>query len=489
MLVDRARKFLLSLMPLLLLLAACGGGGGNPGGNPPSNPGATTGSLQVSINALPSGTNASVRVSGPNNFVQDLTASQTLSGLAPGSYTVTAASVAAGSATYAPSPATQTVAVTAGATASATVAYGAGTLTLALSQVGGTFDRPTFVTAPSGDERLFVVEREGVIRVLQNGTTLTLPWLDISARVFTGGEGGLLSMAFDPDFGRNGYFYVYYTDLQQNIVVERFGTSQLPNVADATSGLVILRIPHPQYTNHFGGLVAFGPDGLLYVGTGDGGGAGDPLGNAQNLAVLLGKLLRVDVRNANAGQPYTIPPTNPYLNQPGTRPEIWASGLRNPWRFSFDTNRLYIADVGQDAREEVNIAALTQGGANYGWDIMEGSNCYGSANCNRSGLVLPAFEYEHGNNNANGCSITGGFVYRGSALPELAGRYFYSDYCGGYLKSFFATGSGADTISESRDWNITGAGQVVSFGRDGAGELYLVSANGRIYRIVRGPSA
>ena len=475
-----------------LALSACGGGGGNAGGNPVPDPGGTTGSLQVNINALPTGVNAAVRVTGPNNFAQDLSASRTLASLAPGSYTVTAANVSAGSATYTATPATQTVTVTAGATASATLAYSAGTFTLALSQVGNTFDNPTFVTAPSGDERLFVVERDGIIRVLQNGTAgtpLAVPWLDIRARVFTGGEGGLLSMAFDPDFGRNGYFYVYYTDLQQNIVVERFGTSQLPNVADATSGLVILRIPHPQYTNHFGGLVAFGPDGLLYVGTGDGGGAGDPFGNAQNLAVMLGKLLRVDVRSANAGQPYAIPPGNPYLNQPGTRPEIWASGLRNPWRFAFDTSGLYIADVGQNEREEVNITALAQAGANYGWDIMEGTRCYGSTNCNRSGLVLPAFEYEHGANNANGCSITGGYVYRGSALPELAGRYLYSDYCGGYLKSFLAPGGGASSVSEARDWNITGAGQVVSFGRDGAGELYIVSANGRIYRIVRGPSA
>lgn len=490
--VDRARKFLLSLLPLLFLLAACGGGGGNAGGNPMPDPGGTTGSLQVNINALPAGVNAAVRVTGPNNFAQDLSASRTLASLAPGSYTVTAANVSAGSATYTATPATQTVTVTAGATASATLAYSAGTFTLALSQVGNTFDNPTFVTAPSGDERLFVVERDGIIRVLQNGTAgtpLAVPWLDIRARVFTGGEGGLLSMAFDPDFSRNGYFYVYYTDLQQNIVVERFGTSQLPNVADATSGLVILRIPHPQYTNHFGGLVAFGPDGLLYVGTGDGGGAGDPFGNAQNLAVMLGKLLRVDVRSANAGQPYAIPPGNPYLNQPGTRPEIWASGLRNPWRFAFDTSGLYIADVGQNEREEVNITALAQAGANYGWDIMEGTRCYGSTNCNRSGLVLPAFEYEHGANNANGCSITGGYVYRGSALPELTGRYLYSDYCGGYLKSFLVPGGGASSVSEARDWNITGAGQVVSFGRDGAGELYIVSANGRIYRIVRGPSA
>jgi len=497
MLVDRARKFLLSLLTLplmgLLLLSACGGGGGTPGNNPAPDPGAATGSLQVSINSLPAGVNGAVRVTGPSNYSQNLSASQTLSSLAPGSYTVTATGVAAGSATYTPSPATQTVTVAAGATASATVTYGAGTLTLALSQLGNTFDNPTFVTAPSGDERLFVVEREGVIRVLRNGTALTVPWLDISARVFTAGEGGMLSMAFDPDFARNGYFYVYYTDLQQNIVVERFGSSQLPNVADVTSGLVILRIPHPQYTNHFGGLAAFGPDGLLYVGTGDGGGAGDPFNNAQSLGAMLGKLLRVDVRAANAGQPYTIPAGNPYLNQPGARPEIWATGLRNPWRFAFDGSSLYIADVGQDAREEVNVAALAQGGLNYGWDIMEGSNCYGGAGCNRSGLTLPVFEYEHGANDVNGCSITGGYVYRGSALPELAGHYFYSDYCRGYLKSFLASGNGssgnAGGISESRDWNISGAGQVVSFGRDGAGELVIVSASGRIYRIVRGPSA
>lgn len=490
MLVDRARKFLLSLLPLLFLLAACGGGGGNPGSIPAPSPapepapGATTGSLQVTINALPAGTNAIVRVTGPNNFTQDLTGSQTLGELAPGSYTVAASNVTVGSGTYTPTPATQSVSVTAGATASATVAYGAGTLTLALAQVGGTFDDPVFVAAPGNDERLFVVERGGTIRILQNGTALTAPWLDISSRVFTEGEGGLLSMAFDPDFARNGYFYVYYIDPQQNIVVERFGSSPLPNVADATSGLVILRVPHPQYDNHFGGLVAFGPDGLLYVGTGDGGGAGDPFGNAQNLAVGLGKMLRVDVRGASAGQPYTIPASNPYLNQPGRLPEVWALGLRNPWRFSFDGDQLYIADVGQNDREEINIASLSQSGLNYGWDIMEGSACYNTGNCDRSGLTLPAFEYEHGPNDANGCSVTGGYVYRGSAIPELAGRYFYSDFCRGYLKSFLANGG----IGEQRDWGIASPGQVVSFGRDGTGELYIVSANGRIYKIVRGPT-
>jgi len=486
MLVDRARKFLLSLLPMLFLLAACDGGGGNPGSVPAPPPVATTGSLQVTITALPAGTNAAVRVTGPNNFTQDLTGSQTLDNLAPGSYTVAASDVAVGSGTYTPTPTTQSVIVNAGATAGAVVAYGAGTLTLALSQVGGNFDDPTFVAAPAGDERLFVVERSGVIRVLQNGNTLTVPWLDISARVFTGGEGGLLSMAFDPDFARNGYFYVYYIDPQQDIVVERFSSSPLPNVADATSGLVILRVPHPQFDNHFGGLVAFGPDGFLYAATGDGGGAGDPMGNAQNLASTLGKLLRVDVRGASAGQPYTIPPDNPYLNQPGRRPEIWASGLRNPWRFAYDGEQLYIADVGQNEREEIDIASVRQGGLNYGWDIMEGTACYGTGICNQVGLTLPAFEYEHGPDDVNGCSITGGYVYRGGALPELAGHYFYSDYCRGFLKSFLANGT---SVGEQRDWAIASPGQVVSFGRDGAGELYIVSGNGRVYKIVRGPSA
>ena len=481
MLVDRVRIFILSL---LLLLAGCGGGGGNPGAaGTPLPPAATTGSLQVVVNALPSGVNAAVRVTGPNNFAQDLTAAQTLANLGPGSYTVTASSVTLGATIYTPTPATQSVAVTAGASATATVAYASAALTLALADIGPTFTNPTFMTAPPGDERLFVLERRGVIRIVRNGAVLTQPWLDISANVFTGGEGGLLSMAFDPNFASNGYFYLYYTDPGQNIVIERYAASPTPNMADPTSSLTILRVAHPTFTNHFGGLVAFGPDGMLYAGLGDGGGAGDPAGNAQNLNSLLGKIVRVDVRAATSGQPYTIPATNPYPSQAGRRPEIWASGLRNPWRFAFDREQLYIADVGQGAREEVNLSALGQGGLNYGWDTMEGTACFGATTCDRSGLTLPVFEYEHGANNVNGCSITGGYVYRGTAIPELAGRYFYSDYCRGFIKSFFAT---EPAIADQRDWNLNGAGQVVSFGRDGAGELYVVSASGRIFRIVRG---
>ncbi|UVW29247.1 sorbosone dehydrogenase family protein [Massilia sp. H6] len=492
MLLGRAQMILrvavamLTAMVIALSLSACGGGGGNPGSpGPVTPPPAATGSLAITTGGLPAGVDASVRVTGPNNFQQDLTGSQTLSSIAVGSYSVTAAPVTAGGVSYTPAPATQSAIVSAGATATATVAYGGAALSIALSEVASNLVNPTWLTAPPGDPRLFVLERPGRIRIVQNNSVLAIPFLDLSGRVFTGGEGGLLSMAFDPAFARNGYFYIYYTDPQQDIVVERFSASPNPNLADPTSNLVILRIPHPNFVNHFGGQVAFGPDGFLYASTGDGGGAGDPQGNGQNLGSLLGKLLRVDVSAARAGQPYTIPASNPYLNGPGRRAEIWATGLRNPWRFSFDNGQLYLSDVGQDRREEVNISAAGNTGAaglNYGWNTMEGTLCYNAASCDRTGLTLPAFEYDHGSNDANGCAITGGFVYRGSALPELAGRYFYSDYCRGFLKSFLATGG---NITEQRDWNIASIGNVISFGQDGAGELYLTTARGSVYKIGR----
>jgi glucose/arabinose dehydrogenase len=309
-----------------------------------------------------------------------------------------------------------------------------------------------------------------------------VPFLDIGARVVADGEGGLLSLAFDPQYASNGYFYVYYTDPQHNIVVERYSAAANPNLADPTSALTIIRIPHPQYVNHFGGLVAFGPDGYLYLGTGDGGGAGDPQGNGQDLTVVLGKMLRLDVSAASAGQPYTIPSTNPFAAQPGRRAEIWAWGLRNPWRYAFDGAQLYIADVGERQREEVNIVAAAQGGLNYGWNTMEGSLCFEATSCDRAGLTLPAYEYAHGATSADGCSITGGYVYRGSALPELDGRYFYSDYCGGFLKSFYATATG---VIEQRTWDVGAIGAVVSFGRDGQGELYLIAQSGHVYKVGR----
>jgi glucose/arabinose dehydrogenase len=354
-------------------------------------------------------------------------------------------------------------------------------LTLALAPVAANLSSPTFLAAPPGDTRQFIVERAGRILLMQGGALLSQAFLDIRALTDVTGEGGLLSMAFDPGYATNGRFYVYRTNAGHDIVVERYTVSGDPNRADAASGTTILRIPHPGFTNHFGGLLAFGPDGYLYLGTGDGGSAGDPNGNAQNLGSLLGKLLRLDVASATAAVPYQVPATNPYRGQAGARPEIWASGLRNPWRFAFDGDKLYIADVGQDQREEIDLEASVQGGLNYGWNRMEGSACYGAQSCDRSGLALPVLDYSH-LEAGNPCSITGGYVYRGTAIPELAGRYFYSDYCAGFLRSFLAADR---TVTEQREWNVNKVGQVVSFGRDGQGELYVLGASG-IWKIVRG---
>jgi glucose/arabinose dehydrogenase len=356
-------------------------------------------------------------------------------------------------------------------------------VTLALRQVASGLDNPVFLTAPAGDQRQFIVERAGRIRIMQQGLLLALPFLDISARVSTAGEGGLLSMAFHPQFATNGQYFIYYSDTVGDIVVERRKVSGNPNMSDPTSALEIIRIAHPGFTNHYGGLVAFGPDGYLYLGTGDGGGAGDPPRNAQNLDRLLGKLLRLDVGAATAGAPYAIPAANPFAGQAGKRGEIWAYGLRNPWRFTFDGSRLVIADVGQDRREEVDVNAVSQGGLNYGWNILEGTRCYNAASCDSTGLTAPAYEYDHGEANANGCSITGGYVYRGVAIPELAGQYFFSDYCAGFLKSFAASGA---SVLDVKDWSVAKVGAVVSFGRDADGELYLINGSGAIYKIVRG---
>jgi glucose/arabinose dehydrogenase len=477
MLIEFARKFMLSLF--MMLLAGCGGGGGSSGvAGSVSALAGTSGTLAIAITNLPAGTNAAVRVTGPNNYALDLTQSQTLANLVPGTYSIAASTVAAGNTAYTPAPATQSAQVTAGASASASVSYASPALSLAITQVASGLDRPVFLAAPPGDARLFLLERAGRILVMQNGVVLSQPLLDISARVDPTGEGGLLSIAFDPRFTSNGYIYVVFTDRSHDIVLERYTIGANPNATDPASALTIIHVPHPVYTNHYGGLAAFGPDGYLYLGTGDGGGQGDPLGNGQNPNALLGKLLRIDVSTATSSQPYTIPPSNPFVNQAGRRAEIWALGLRNPWRYAFDASGLYIADVGQDRREEVDLAPLSQGGLNFGWNTMEASLCYSTATCERSGLTLPQVEYEHGD---NACAIAGGYVYRGAALPELVGRYFYSDYCGGFLKSFFGAGSG---IVEQRDWGIA-AGRVVSFGQDGQGELYLVAQNGSIWKIVR----
>ena len=470
----------MGIILILILLASCGGGGGGNAG--PSSPAPLQGALLLTISGLPAGAAAQVSVTGPAGYSQAIPASQTINALTPGTYTVTGERVAAGAVSYSAAPASQAVIVAAGATGAASVSYAAAALKLALREAASV-PGAVFAAAPEGDARLFIVERAGRIRILHGGLVLATPFLDISNRVSTQGEGGLLSIAFHPQYASNGYLFLSYTDLANDIVIERHRVSADANVAEAGPGLQIIRIAHPTYTNHFGGTVAFGPDGMLYLGTGDGGGSGDPQRNAQNPASLLGKMLRLDVAASNSLQPYTVPPTNPWVGgSGGRREEVWALGLRNPWRYSFDSGNLYIADVGQARREEVNIIAATQGGANFGWNIMEGTQCYNAVTCNQTGLTLPVFEYDHGSNGANGCSITGGYVYRGRALPELAGRYFYSDYCQGFLKSFSYS---AGVVSAQADWSIPGVGNIVSFGRDGGGELLLIGASGRVHRIVR----
>jgi glucose/arabinose dehydrogenase len=359
------------------------------------------------------------------------------------------------------------------------------TLQLALQPVASGLAQPLYLTAPAGDSRLFIVERPGRIRIVANGALLAAPFLDISSQTTNAGERGLLSMAFHPQYAQNGSFFIYYTDSNGDIAVDRMKVSAgNANLADpATAGRVIT-IPHREFSNHNGGQLAFGADGYLYIGTGDGGGAGDPLRNGQNLNSLLGKILRLNVGIVVPGQTYGIPADNPYAGQAGRRGEIWAAGLRNPWRFSFDRGDglLYIADVGQDQREEVDVAPATQAGLNYGWNVMEGTACYNAASCSQAGLALPVFEYLHGANDANGCSITGGYVYRGAAIPELAGTYFYSDYCKGYLKSF-AYRNGA--VSAAQEWAVDNPGNVLSFGQDAQGELYVLAGSGQVFRIVR----
>ena len=336
---------------------------------------------------------------------------------------------------------------------------------------------PVFLTSPANDQRLFVVEQVGRIRIIQNGQLLETPFLDIRSRVLSGGERGLLSMVFHPNYATNGFFYVNFTDQPGGHTrVERFTvTAGSPNVANAASSKLIIAINQP-FSNHNGGQLAFGADGKLYIGMGDGGSGGDPLNHGQDRSTLLGDLLRIDI---DAGDPYAIPADNPYAGSTQFRPEIWAYGLRNPWRFSFDRTDgvIYIADVGQNQYEEINAVSATQAGVNYGWRTMEGAHCYNTTNCTTTGLQQPVHEYTH----ADGCSITGGYVYRGSRIPGLVGHYLYSDYCTGFLKSFKLVNRAA---TDHRTWNIGDIGSVLSFGQDASGELYILTSNGRVSRII-----
>jgi len=346
---------------------------------------------------------------------------------------------------------------------------------LALETVASGLEDPLYLTAPAQDPRLFVVEQAGRIRIVKDGRLLPRPFLDLTDRVRSGGERGLLSVAFHPRYATNGYLYVDYTDARGNTQIERYSVSHDPDWVDPSSAHRILSVDQP-FANHNGGLVMFGPDGMLYVGMGDGGSGGDPFGNGQKRSTLLGKLLRLDV---DRGDPYAVPRDNPFVGRRGMRAEIWAYGLRNPWRFCFDraAGLLYVADVGQNRWEEIDIAPLGAAGLDYGWNIMEGNHCFRSERCQTEGRLAPLVEYGHD----QGCSVTGGFVYRGRRMPALVGHYFYADYCRGWIRSFKVAGGG---VSEHREWQGVEPGQVMSFGEDSTGELYVCSQSGRVYRLV-----
>jgi cysteine-rich repeat protein len=360
-----------------------------------------------------------------------------------------------------------------------------------------TFNQPIELTAPALDpRRLFVAERDGIIRVIRDGEMLAEPFLDISALVgCCSGERGLLGLAFAPDYETSGRFFVHYSDNAGDTTIARYEVDPLDaDVADPASAAVLLVVAQP-FSNHNGGAIAFGADGYLYVGLGDGGAADDPLEAGQDTGTLLGKLLRLDVDVE--GPPYfSVPASNPfYVDGNDVVESIWALGLRNPWRFSFDraTGDLYIADVGQNRVEEIDYQpAASTGGENYGWDIFEGDECFDDSDepgppvCPDppTGFTFPVHTYSHG----QGCSVSGGHVYRGCAMPDLAGTYFYSDFCAGWVRSFrVAGGVATDLADHSAELQTSvpgGFGLVAGFGQDARGELYILDLDGTIYRVV-----
>lgn len=346
-----------------------------------------------------------------------------------------------------------------------------------LQEIASGFTRPLLaIGANDGSNRLFIVEQGGRIWVMVNGKVEKQPFLDVSGIVSVdSNERGLLGLAFHPQYKTNGIFFINYTDVDGNTVVARYSTlASNANVADPNSASYVIQIKQP-YPNHNGGNIAFGPDGYLYIGMGDGGSQGDPQGNGQNPKALLAKILRLDIDSA---QPYAAPKDNPFASDENFAPEVWAMGLRNPWRFSFDraTGDLYIGDVGQNQWEEVNFQAAGQGGLNYGWNIMEATHRY-SGEPVKDGLIAPIAEYSHAN---GGCSITGGYVYRGETLKALNGVYLFADYCSGKIWSTFRDAAGTWQTNPFIDTDFA----ISSFGQDDAGELYVINQGGSILKLV-----
>jgi glucose/arabinose dehydrogenase len=389
----------------------------------------------------------------------------------------------------APAPAAAVVADSASAGGGAWTGAGAGGLsaptgsTIKLTPVASGLTKPVFITsAHDGTGRLFIVEQTGRIKVLAGGSVRSTPLLNIASQVSKGDEQGLLGLAFHPNFKSNHKFYVNFTNTAGDTIIRQYRTSTSnPNVVASGSGKTILKINQP-YSNHNGGMIAFGPDGFLYIGMGDGGGAGDPQNRAQNKDALLGKMLRININAHTSTKNYTNPSSNPYVGRKG-RNEIWQRGLRNPWRWSFDrkTGSLWIGDVGQNQYEEIDRAVRTGGGAgrgvNFGWSTMEGFACYKpSTGCNKSGRQKPLLAYSHANGR---CVVTGGYVYRGSAIPALQGYYVFADFCTGQI---WAVRSGASSPASRIQLKDTSL-MISSFGENAGGELFVVDLNGAVYRI------
>jgi len=360
-------------------------------------------------------------------------------------------------------------------------------------RVANGLSRPVYAGSPRGDDRIFVLEKQGRIRIIQGGAVLPTAFLDIQSSASNGSEQGLLGLAFHPDFASNGLFYVNYTRTNGNTRIARFNVSSNPNVADRNSEQVLIDQSQP-YSNHNGGGIEFGPDGYLYVGFGDGGSGNDPSCNAQKMTTFLGKMLRIDV---DGGSPYSVPATNPFVGQAGALPEIFHLGLRNPWRFSFDrlNGDLYIGDVGQDSREEISFAAAGASGVNFGWKVMEGTRCNTSSSCpggtpacNSPTYTNPIYELTHGGFSGP-CSIMGGYVYRGCAIPDLQGAYFFADYCDNKIRTFNYSAGGNVTGFLDRTNELKPAGlsirSITAFGEDGAGEILIVDYNGgEIFQVI-----
>jgi glucose/arabinose dehydrogenase len=353
-----------------------------------------------------------------------------------------------------------------------------------LSLVTSGLANPVFATTSGdGSGRLFIVEKPGRIRILSNGQQLARSFLNISAGVSTGSEQGLLGLAFHPNFKTNRKLYVNFTRLDGATVIREYKASvSNPNIVDPASKRLILRIPQP-YANHNGGGIGFGPDGFLYIGMGDGGSGGDPGNRAQSLGSLLGKMLRIDVNGTSGSRNYRIPASNPFVGRTGLD-EIWSYGLRNPWRWSFDrlTGDLWIGDVGQDAWEEIDRAKKTSAGAgkgvNWGWRVLEGRHCYPAsvASCNTSGKTMPLVEFDHGGGR---CSVTGGYVYRGTRIPALVGGYVFGDFCSGEIWVVAANA----TTPAARTLLLDTGLQISSFGESPAHELLVTDLGGSVYRI------